>query len=241
VLGEKVYEGFGVWFLREVEAEVTRGLLENCAFGNASEARDTEVVADLAEEGLMFRRPHLIIYYTHYLIPRMVSGQRLRALRSKSVIATFGGVAYYCAFSWTEIHKPREEGSHGICSAPGIYHKDDGQFEYAGYFVGGTLLAIVAVVKAHHALYDADVGGGGCCDGAAACTERGGACCDGAAAYTGTAIAGEKGTDVVGTGHKGVEVDAGSSAYRLMELRINIVGSALEGLHSVALLSEKCH
>jgi hypothetical protein len=41
--------------------------------------------------------------------------------------------------------------------------------------------------------------------------------------------------------HKRVEVDAGAMAYRLMELRVDIVRATLKGLHLVAFLCEQCH
>ena len=34
--------------------------------------------------------------------------------------------------------------------------------------------------------------------------------------------------------HEGIEVDAGMPAHRLVEFRINVIGTALEGLHTIA-------
>ena len=77
-------------------------------------------------------------------------------MRCSHVIAILGSVAYYRA----EIHKPGKQGSHRIRRTLSIYHKDDGEAEDAGYLVGGAAGAVVAVIKAHHALDDADIGNG---------------------------------------------------------------------------------
>ena len=41
--------------------------------------------------------------------------------------------------------------------------------------------------------------------------------------------------------HKRIEIDTGTSAYRLMEFRVDIVWTAFEGLHTIAFPRIECH
>ena len=114
-----------------------------------------------------------------------------------------------------EVDEAREQRRHRIGSRLGIDHQYDGNVQHLCDLCRGALVTIIAVEKAHHALHDADIGL--------------------------RPIVDEDIPDMLWRRHKGVEIDAGPAAYRLVELRIDIVGTALEGLHLPALGREQRH
>ena len=52
---------------------------------------------------------------------------------------------------------------------------------------------------------------------------------------------GKKFTDMLSRRHKRIKIDTGTPANSLMEFRVDVVRSALERLHPVALLGEQRH
>ena len=108
-----------------------------------------------------------------------------------------------------------EQRCHRIGCRMGIDHENDGQTKHTGYLVGRAPPTVVAVEESHHALDDAHVGIG--------------------------TIVPEQMADMLFRGHERIEVDARPSADTLVKLRVDVVGSTLEGLHPVALAAEECH
>ena len=114
-----------------------------------------------------------------------------------------------------EARKALQEGCHAVGCRACIDDEHHWQCEHAGYLGRRAPVAVVAVVEPHHGLDYRHVGRGG--------------------------IAAEELPYVLGCGHERVEVDAGSAAHCLVELGVDVVGAALEGLHAQALLAEECH
>ena len=114
-----------------------------------------------------------------------------------------------------EVDETREECCHRVGCRLGIDHQYHRDIQHACYLIRGTPLTIVTVEESHHPLHDADIGIG--------------------------TIVREELAHMFWRGHEGIEVDAGSAAYRLVEFRVDIVGSALEGLHLIAFPTEQSH
>ena len=114
-----------------------------------------------------------------------------------------------------EMDKALQQCRHGISCRAGIHHQYYRQTQYAGYLISTSLVVVVAIEESHHSLHDTHVGIG--------------------------TIVGKEFTDMFRCSHKRVEVDTRSAAHRLVELRVDVVGPALEGLHLVASLGVQCH
>ena len=97
----------------------------------------------------------------------------------------------------------------------GLHHQHNGQVEQTGHFGTRAAAAFVAVEQSHHALDDAHVGIG--------------------------CIAGKGLLHPIGPSHEEVEIDTRTLAGTLVKFRINIVGAALEGLHTQAAPMEQSH
>ena len=114
-----------------------------------------------------------------------------------------------------EMEEALQQRSHRIGSTPGIGHQHDGDIQQLSNLRRRTPVAVVAVEQPHHTLHDADV------------SPLGIACKDLA--------------HMLVRGHERIEVDAGSSAYRLMKLGVDIVWAALEGLYPQSLPGQQLH
>ena len=116
---------------------------------------------------------------------------------------------------FSEMNKSRQQRRHRIRRTFRIDHQHNRDIQHSGYLIGRTFLAVIAVEKPHHPFHDTDI-----------CL---------------FAILPEELPDMLRLSHKRIEVDAGTSADSLVELRVDIVRSALEGLHLVALLAQQRH
>ena len=114
-----------------------------------------------------------------------------------------------------EMNEARQQGCRRVSRTLRIDHQHDGDIQHSGYLIRGTLVAIISVVEPHHPFHDANIG-----------------------IFT---IMPEEFADVLWGCHKCIEVDAGSAADCLVELRVDIVRAALEGLYLIAFFGEQCH
>ena len=108
-----------------------------------------------------------------------------------------------------EVDEALQQRRYRIGGRLGIDHEHHGQPQHPGNLGRRAPITVVAVEQPHHALHDTDVGI--------------------------SPVVGEELSDVVGGGHKRVEVDTRATADCLMKLGVDIVGTALEGLHPHAL------
>ena len=111
--------------------------------------------------------------------------------------------------------KAIEQRRHRIGGTLSIHHQHHRNIQHAGYLGRRAPVAVVAVKESHHAFDNADI--------------------------SIVAIVPEEFTHMLWRRHEGVEIDRRSPAHRLVELRVNVIRSALEGLHTIAFLPEQRH
>ena len=115
----------------------------------------------------------------------------------------------------SEVDEALKQWCHRVGSTLGIDNQDDRQLQNAGNLGRGPLIALKAIKEAHHTLYDTYI--------------------------SLFSIMLKEVVDMLRGSHEGVQVDARATTYCLVKLRVDIVGSAFEGLHTIALLREKSH
>ena len=114
-----------------------------------------------------------------------------------------------------EMDKTGKQSRQRVGRPLGIDHQHDRQAQCPCDFRRGTEVAVIAVEKSHHTLNDTHIGV--------------------------FPIMGEKTLHMLWRGHKRVEVDARSAADLFMELGVDVVGTAFEGLHLLPLGNEQRH
>ena len=126
----------------------------------------------------------------------------------------------------TKMQEALQQGGHGVGCGARIDHEHHGQVQHSSHLRAGAEVAVVAVEEPHHTLDHSHVGRP---------TRPLWSCC------AAKGVAAEEFTDVVWRSHERVEVHARAAADGFVELGVDVIRPAFEGLDAEATLHKKGH